>query len=196
MSKSYWIWHPGAFELYHSMLLHNRRTSAKTIVENGVTKRVSAYYPPMWRADGPCRNAELTKTQLIDKEEVIELFSNTDSCAIRVDGKKYPKNTKITLAPGEHRVELMGFKAESFPAFYIKGNVFNTDRTWLTCNENNQPGRHAGYSALYTDPQDNVEIFKFKYERMKPVSSKAINGGVLYDFGQEKFGKIILENVK
>ena len=92
MSKSYWIWHPSAFELYHSMLLHNRRTSAKTIEEKGLKKRVSAYYPPMWRADGPCHNAELTKTAVIDREETIELLSNTDNCAIRVDGKKYPKN--------------------------------------------------------------------------------------------------------
>ena len=196
MSKSYWIWHPGAFELYHSMLLHNRRTSAKTVTENGVKTRKSAYYPPMWRVDGPPHNAELMKKATIDNEEVIELFSNTDDCAIRVDGKKYPKNTKITLFPGEHTVELMGFKAESFPAFYIKGNVFNTDRTWTTYNNNCQPNRHAGQSELYTDPHDNVEIFKFKYEKMLPVSKKAVNGGVLYDFGREKFGKIIIENAQ
>ena len=101
MSTSYWIWHPGAFELYHSMLLHNRRTSAKTVFENGVKTRRSVYYPPMWRADGPFRNAELSKTATIDKEETIELFSNTEDCAIRIDGKKHPKNTKITLT-GRH----------------------------------------------------------------------------------------------
>ena len=49
----------------------------------------------MWRADGPYRNAELEKTETIDKEEVIELISNTDYCNIIVDGKKYQKNTKI-----------------------------------------------------------------------------------------------------
>lgn len=196
MSTSYWIWHPGAFELYHSLLLHNRRTSAKTVFENGVKVRKSVYYPPMWRADGPFRNAELSKTATINKEETIELFSNTEDCAIRVDGKKYPKNTKITLAPGEHTLELMGFKRESFPAFYIKGDVFKTDRTWITCNNNLEPNRHAGWSALYTDPADNVEAFKFEYERMLPLTKEAVNGGVLYDFGQEKFGKIIIENAK
>ncbi len=190
MSKSYWIWHPGAFELYHSMLLHNRRTSAHT----GQSGRKSAYYPPMWRVDGPCHNGELTKTATINSDEVIEFLANTPDASISVDGKKYPVGSKITLTKGKHTVILMGYKGESFPAFYIKGNVFNTDRTWLTYNENNQPRRHAGWSELYTDPADNVEIFKFKYERMSPVSVKNVNGGILYDFGKECFGKVIIEN--
>ena len=161
MAKSYWIWHPGAFELYHSLLLHNRRTSAHT-TENG---RKSAYYPPMWRVDGPSNTAELTKTAVLEEEETIEVLANTENASVSVDGKKYPVGSKITLSKGEHTVNLMGFKAESFPAFYIKGNVFKTDRTWLTYNDNNEPNRHAGQSELYTDPCDNVEIFKFKYER-------------------------------
>ena len=194
MSKSYWIWHPGAFELYHSMLLHNRRTSAKTLLENGIKVRKSAYYPPMWRVDGPCHNAELVKTQFVENDEVIEFLANTKDASITVDDKKYPVGSKITLTKGEHTVRLMGFKAESFPAFYIKGNVFNTDRTWLTYNNNNQPNRHAGWSELYTDPKDNVEAFKFTYERVYPISKEKINGGFLYDFGKESFGKIIVEN--
>ena len=190
MAKSYWIWHPGAFELYHSLLLHNRRTSAHT-TENG---RKSAYYPPMWRVDGPSNTAELTKTAVLEEEETIEVLANTENASVSVDGKKYPVGSKITLSKGEHTVNLMGFKAESFPAFYIKGNVFKTDRTWLTYNDNNEPNRHAGQSELYTDPCDNVEIFKFKYERMSPVSVSSVDGGTLYDFGKECFGKVIIEN--
>ena len=190
MAKSYWIWHPGAFELYHSMLLHNRRTSAHT----GQNGRRSAYYPPMWRVDGPCHNAELIKTEVIENDEVIEFLANTPDASISVDGKKYPVGSKIALAKGEHTIMLMGYKGESFPAFYIKGNVFNTDRTWTTYNENNQAGRHAGWSQLYTSPEDTVEIFKFKYERMSPAEIKNVDGGILYDFGKECFGKVIIEN--
>ncbi|MBQ7226747.1 MAG: alpha-rhamnosidase [Clostridia bacterium] len=196
MRKPYWIWHPGAFELYHSMLLHNRRTSAKTVEVGKEIKRISAYYPPMWRIDCPCHNAELMKRATVDKEEVIELFSNTEDCAIRVDGKKYPKNVKITLAPGEHTVELMGFKAQTFPAFYVTGDVFKSDRTYITYNNNNEPNRHAGWSELYREPEDNVEIFKFSYKRLDPVLIKKENGGILYDFGKEVFGKIVIENAR
>ena len=189
MSKSYWIWHPGAFELYHSMLLHNRRTSAHT----GQNGRKSAYYPPMWRVDGPCHVAELIKTATVEKETIIEFLANTSDASICVDGKKYPVGAKIALSKGEHTVELMGYKGESFPAFYIKGDAFNTDRTWITYNNNNQPNRHAGQSELYTSPDDNVEVFKFVYERKRPVSVNQVNGGFLYDFGCEVFGKIIIE---
>lgn len=192
MSKSYWIWHPGAFELYHSMLLHNRRTSAHT----GQNGRKSAYYPPMWRVDGPGHTAELTKKQAIEQDEIIEFLANTKNASLSVDGKKYPVGSKITLSKGEHTLVLMGYKAESFPAFYIKGNVFNTDRTWITCNNNNQPNRHAGQSELYTSEDDTVEIFKFSYKKMDPVSIKQENGGVLYDFGKECFGKVIINGTQ
>ncbi len=192
MSKSYWIWHPGAFELYHSMLLHNRRTSAHT----GQNGRKSTFYPPMWRVDGPCHNAELIKTEEIEGEELIAFFANTEDASISVDGTKYPVGSKIALSPGAHTIRLMGYKGDSFPAFYIKGNVFNTDRSWLTCNNNNQPNRHAGWSELYTDPSDTVEIFKFKYDRVSPVSVEKANGGILYDFGCERFGKIIIEGAQ
>ena len=97
MSKSYWIWHPGAFELYHSMLLHNRRTSAHNSLVNGETKRRSIYYPPMWRIDGPSHNAELQKTATISQEETIVLISNTEHCSMVVDGKKYEPGVPVTL---------------------------------------------------------------------------------------------------
>ena len=170
MNKPKWIWHPGAFELYHSMLLHNRRTSARTYGESapkpliGQTK--SVFYSPMWRIDGPSRNASLKKTAVLEKEEEIEFLANTDNACIIVDQKKYPAGTKITLSKGEHTVEVHGFKADSFPAFYIKGDVFKSDRSYITSNENQQPRRHAGESELYTEQTDNVEVFKFKYERI------------------------------
>ncbi len=193
MSKSKWIWHPGAFELYHSMLLHNRRTSAQNVCVNGEKQRKSVYYAPMWRADGPQRNAELAKTETVDKDTTIILRSNTPHCNIIVDGKKYTKDTPILISKGTHTVVLKGFKAESFPAFYIEGDVFNTDRTWVTCNENIiKPSRNAGESKLYTEPCDNPEIFKFEYKKTDPVSVKSINGGILYDFGREVFGKIVI----
>ena len=193
MSKSYWIWHPGAFELYHSTLLHNRRTSARKY-ENGDIR--SLYYPPMWRVDSPSHSAELRKTATVTKSEEIELIANTDSAYICVDDKKYPPRTKITVEAGTHTVEIGGYKLESFPAFYVLGDTFASDRTYVSCNENNEPRRHAGYSELYTDPCDVVEKFKFSYERLAPVSTEKENGGILYDFGKETFGKIIIEGAQ
>ena len=87
MEKAKWIWHPGSFELYHSMLLHNRRTTTKTY-PGGVRK--SAYYYPMWRIDSPQLNAILEKRAKIEKAEEIEFFANTKTANMVVDGLAYP----------------------------------------------------------------------------------------------------------
>ena len=192
MNKSKWIWYPGSLELYHGMLLHNRRTTNRTY-PNGKTKNV--YYYPMWRVDGPRHNAILKKTATIDKQETIEFFSNTDTSCIVVDHISYERGSKITLAPGEHTVVLQGFKAQSFPAFYCKGDTFATDRSWVVCEGDDLAGRHAGYSDLYDDPNDNPEVFKFSYKRIRPVSIEYTNGGVLYDFGKETFARIKISGI-
>lgn len=192
MEKAKWIWHPGSFELYHSMLLHNRRTTTRTY-EGG--ERKSVYYYPMWRVDSPQKNAILEKTAEINEPEELEFYSNTDTANMVVDGKSYPAGSRVRLEAGKHTVCLQGFKKDSFPAFYVKGNVFKTDRTYIVGGADDKRGRHAGYSDYYSDPSDNPEIFKFLYKKMYPVSKKEVNGGVLFDFGKEVFGKITLTNL-
>lgn len=198
MKQAKWIWHPGSLELYHSMLLHNRRTSARRYKQGDASNRVgqarSVYYYPMWRVDGPVHNTMLKKTATIDKEETIELFSNTKDCAIIVDGISYNKNTKIKLNAGTHTVALHGFCAESFPAFYVTGNEFASDRTYKVDIRGKRYGQSAGESELYTDVNDKVETFKFSYKRIEPVSIEKINDGLLYDYGKEQFAKITLRS--
>ncbi len=187
-----WIWYPGSLELYHGMLLHNRRTHAKTYKNGKNSDTRSIFYHPMWRVDGPRHNAILTKEAEIFESEVIEFFSNTPDSCICVDNITYPPNSKIELGVGRHRVTVSGFKADGFPAFYCTGNVFATDRSWVVCENDDKAGRHAGDSELYSDVNDNPEIFKFSYKKVEPVSVKCENGGVLYDFGKEIFGKITI----
>ena len=97
MAQAKWIWYPGSFELYHGMLLSNRRRCARTL-PNGARKNV--YYYPMWRVDGPKRNAILYKEADIDREEVIEFYANWLDTCINVDGVSYPPASKILLSLG------------------------------------------------------------------------------------------------
>lgn len=191
-----WIWLPGSFELYHSMLLHNRRTSAHRYRNPsspmaGETR--SIYYQPMWVERGPEHNVMLEKEAVLEKEETIEMFSNTADSYICVDDVSYPRNVKIKLSKGHHKVLLSGFKAESFPAFFIKGNVFASDRSYKVFSQIRK-GQNAGESALYTNENDVVEIFKFKYKTVKPVSVRKVNRGLLYDFGREQFAKLTFKS--
>lgn len=200
MSNAKWIWHPGSFELYHSMLLHNRRTRTRTYGSKTPSDRAgqtrSLFYHPMWRVDGPCHNARLEKVATISKEETIELVSNTELATIFVDGMPYNVGTKIKLTPGTHKVSVEGFKAESFPAFYIKGDAFASDRSYKVVSHTEYNGVSAGYSELYTSPYDNVEKFKFSYKSISVVCTEKIGGGTLFDFGKESFGKITVKSDK
>lgn len=191
MEKTKWIWHPGSFELYHSMLLHNRRTTSKTYADG---TRKSVYYYPMWRIDSPHHNAILEKKATTKKPETLKFYANTETSNMVVDGIVYSVGSEVTLEAGEHTVCLQGFKKDGFPAFYIEGDTFKTDRTYVVA-EGDYKGRHAGYSDYYTNPTDEVEKFKFLYKKVNPVSKKQINGGILFDFGKEIFGKIHLSGL-
>ena len=192
MKKPNWIWHPGSFELYHSMLLHNRRTTSKTYPDG---TRKSVYYYPMWRIDAPSHNAILEKKATIDKPETLVFYSNTKEANIVVDDIAYGVGATIKIEPGEHTVCLQGFKKDGFPAFYIEGDTFKTDRSYVVGGDSDKRGRHAGYSDYYTDPSDNPEEFKFLYKKVEPKEKSNINGGVLFDFGKEMFGKIHLSGL-
>lgn len=183
MKQSKWIWHPGDFELYHSMLLHNRRT------------KFGVYYPPMWRVDAPHRNVLLYKIVMLEKPEILTVYANTKDASFLVNNARYPVGTTVTLEPGRNFIKLTAHKDGGFPAFYCVGESFASDETWKlgSWGAKDLP---AGTSDMYTELSDNPEIFKFSYERITPVSAEETDSGTLYDFGKETFGKIILENVE
>lgn len=196
MKQSKWIWYPGDFELYHSMLLHNRRRV------NGVYKNLNSqkeidvadtYYYPMWRVDAPRRNCTLIKKAKIENKETVEFFSNADNACMIINGKYHAPSTKVELEKGEYTVRVTGFKNSGFPCFYIKGDTFASDESWVV-NDFDKKGEKAGCNNSYLSPDDDPEVFKFSYKRLDPVSITRTAGGVVYDFGKEVFGKITLKN--
>ncbi|MBQ8498045.1 MAG: alpha-rhamnosidase [Clostridia bacterium] len=183
MKQSKWIWHPGDFELYHSMRLHNRRT------------KFGVYYPPMWRIDAPHSNVLLYRRIDLEKPETITVYANTKDASFLVNNVRHVLGETVTLEPGRNFIKLAGYKESGFPAFYCVGDSFASDETWKigSWGARDLP---AGTNDMYTELSDNPEVFKFSYERVFPISVENVTGGKLYDFGKETFGKIILENVK
>ena len=174
MSKSKWIWNPDAFERYHGMLVHNRRTVSGT------------YCPPMWRVDSPSRNLFLYKVAVLEKPETVTMYANTECATIIVAGKRYHAGEKVTVPEGRQMIKVNAFKESGFPAIYVEGDTFASDETW---SHGSYGGKDvsAGTNDMYTDISDNTEIFKFSYKRIFPVNVEEINGGKLYDFGKESF---------
>ena len=182
MKQSKWIWHPGDFELYHSMLLHNRRT------------KFGLYYSPMWRIDAPHRNVLLYRIINLEKPETITVYANTKDASFLVNNVRYPLGKTVTLEPGRNFIKLAGYKDGGFPAFYCVGDSFASDETWKigSWGAKDLP---AGTNDMYTELTDDPEVFKFSYEKIFPISVENVKGGKLYDFGMERFGKLVLENI-
>lgn len=175
------MWAPKAFELYHGMRLHNRRTV------------YGRYYPPMWRVDSPAGNTFLYKTAFLEKEETLVFHANTKNAAVRVNGGEWkPEGSALTLPKGKVMVKVSAYKDGGFPAFYVEGETFASDGSWRHGSYGGDDAP-AGYNDMYTALSDDPEVFKFEYKRIEPVSAENTAGGKLYDFGKECFGKIIFE---
>lgn len=187
MSQAKWIWYRGDFEIYHAMKLTSRR------------ERRGVFYPPMWRSDNPRANILLYKTAVIDKPETIEVITNGESCRVEINNKtlgtsvRDNANKKFELAPGRNFIKIGVYKPDGLPAVYVKGDTFASDETW-SCGTFSDKDFPAGTDNRYTSENDDPEIFKFAYERLYPVSSEEIDGGVLYDFGKETFGLLNVSN--
>ena len=138
MKQSKWIWKPGDFELYHSMLLHNRRTFQ------------GLYYPPMWRVDAPDRNVMLYKKAELEQTETLTVYANTKQASFLVNGTRYPIGATVTLEPGKHFIKLSGYKPDGFPAFYCVGDSFASDESWRFASFGARDA-HAGTNDMYTD---------------------------------------------
>lgn len=173
---------PGDFELYHGMLLHNRRTFRTN------------YYSPGWRIDGPRCNLYLYKKAVLDKPETITLYANTKDAGMLVDSTMYSTGTTVSLDVGEHMIKVYAFKDGGFPTVYCVGDTFASDETW-THRSFGAIDLPAGVNDMYTELSDNPEVFKFSYERLTPVQTETTPEGILFDFGCERFGNLIFENI-
>ena len=175
-----WIWYPGDFELYHSMLLHNRR------------EKRGMYYSPMWRVDSPHRNMRFYKIAVLEKPEHFKVVSHIADTELVVNGTKMPVNSDITLEPGKNFIKISVFSQNTFPYVYCEGETFASDESWMTATFG-EGDCHVGTNEMYISPEDDPAVFKFAYKTVYPVSKERINDGTLYDFGRELMGKLTIK---
>ena len=87
MSKSYWIWYPGDFELYHGMKQNFSR------VERGFG------WPAFWKSEGFRNRVAFRRTYHLEEETSFTVYSNAIGHVLAGE-KKYPFGKKITCGPG------------------------------------------------------------------------------------------------
>lgn len=186
MSKAQWIWFNGDFELYHSILLHSRR------------EQFESEFPCFWSLSAPAPSVCFHKNYHSDSDDTVRLVCR-HKAYIRIDGVQYPSNTDINVSAGDHVVHIICLAIHGFPSIYINSKYLVTDESWtagIPEKKLAEPQTPVGTWDVYDSPDDDPQIFPFAYEKRDPINATKTNIGMLYDFGQELFGKIRIDGAK
>ena len=180
--QSYWIWTYGDYEIYHSNLANSKR------------QEYGADYPVFWKLFDVDRNVKLYNEFYAETDGTMKLKLNGKGY-IMLDGERYAENKDIHVSKGKHEAYICVMNLTGLPAAYIESDVCATNGDWYTFDENYSKVS-VGYDEKYDSAEKNPETFPFAYEHIQPVSVCEKNGGMLFDFGKELFGYLLIDNVK
>ena len=174
-NKSFWIWHYGDYEIFHTMNVHLRRE------EQGYHR------PPFWKISTPYTSVKFRKQIVCDSGYLICHINGSGHVAI--DDVRHREKTRIELTPGAHTVEVLVSNHGGLPAVFVESDVCPSDGSW-SCNHFAGEFSPVGYNDHFCSVDQSPEIFPFEYKAVKPVATEKTDGGVLYDFATELFGYV------
>lgn len=177
-SKAQWIWYNGDFEIYHSMLLHSRR------------EELGHGHPCIWSIASPFPLVRFHTSYHSDAEDTLRLVTRAIGY-IDIDGVRVNAGDSITVPSGDHKVKVVTTATAGFPSIYINSKYLKTGADW--CADHGAFERiPVGTWDAFADENDDPAVFPFEYKRIDAVSITEAEEGTLYDFGEETFGKIII----
>ncbi len=180
--QSYWIWNYGDWEIYHTNLVNTRR------------QEFGADYPAFWRMSDIERNVMFYGDVVTSCDGYLRLWVKGNG-HILVDGVRFRDGEKISICQGSHSMKICVANISGLPAAYIESDVCATDGSWYTLNGEENP-IPVGWQSKYSYAGANPEDFPFSYKRIQSVSREKYDGGVLFDFGKELFGYLIVSGTE
>lgn len=177
MKQSRWIWYPGDYEIYHSLLLHSRR------------EEFGAEYPSMWTIPNVNPRVDFFCQCEFEQDGYITMHCNGKAYVL-VDGRRYPMRRRIDVKAGKHNIQVVTINPDAFPAIYCESDQLASDSSWTATPGTLLYGVPAGDEPAYLSPNDDVTVFPFSYTEVKPVAISETESGTLYDFGRELFAKL------
>ncbi|MBQ9692148.1 MAG: hypothetical protein IJV70_03230 [Clostridia bacterium] len=179
--KAKWMWYYGDYEIFHSLLLHERR------------EELGLEYPCFWNQSHVYPSVYFNKRCELVKETMITVYVNGVGYA-SVNGQKYPAGVPIKCAAGSNEIEIRVSNARGLPAAFVEGETVVSDSSW-SARVGEERGA-VGCDPEYTSKDDNVEVFPFSYRKFEYVSVEEMGIGYLYDFGRESFGHVVIKDLK
>lgn len=178
-----WIWKFGELEIYHSLMLHDRR------------QQYGFPEPVVWKMYAP-EPVVVFRKKVTTQGGVFRIRACGHASTSVQTGEnpwetiKCGGKSEISLEAGTVTVQIRVSNAKTFPCIYVDG-VIESDESWEAddLSVNFAP---VGSSPLFTDREKTPESFPFAYEAVFYDKREEMSGGVLFDFGQETFAAVKL----
>lgn len=181
-SKAKWMWYYGDYEIYHSNLLNSRREAY------GDDYPAFIAYPTIHMNVGFVREYELT-------EQTIFRVKVNGQLQVRIDNEPQRAHDGVYyVSAGKHTIIIYVCNTRGLPAAYVYGEKIVSDADWQV-SDRTWERACVGCVPEYTSPDDNVEVFPFRYERVDYVRATDCPQGKLYDFGKELFGFLYVNGI-
>lgn len=177
-NEAVWLWYPGDFEIHQGMLQNFKRE------ERGMG------WPAYWYIDDCHRNVSFKRHyELAQATQFIVYAQGTGY--VDVNGTKHPLGKQIQCSAGSTDIQVFVGNVQELPAIYIDGQVIKSDEGWLASNFiTTLP---AGHDALFTRKDQNPNVIVYQTKTVSPVAQRAVDGGVLYDFGRAVNGTVTVQ---
>lgn len=180
MGNAKWIWYRSDFEIYHNMLLHNRR------VDMGVE------FPTKWHLCRPECAVKFRSSFTAEEDFTVKIISHGRGM-VELSGDKFMRarpNEEFAVPKGKYNIYVEIYDLICFPSIFCNSKYLITDESWTAdrCDDIHLP---VDCEPAYYSEDDDPTVFPFSYCDIAPVSKKSLDdGGVLYDFGDEMFGPV------
>ena len=149
-----WIWNFGDFEIYHNMLLHNRR------------QQYGHREPVTWKLYAP-EPVVRFKKKFTTEGGLIRMRACGIFTAILIGEHSYEKyagQEEIWIPAGTWEILIVVENTDTFPCVIVDG-VVQSDDSWL-CDDMTGSWGYAGTSSLLTSFEHTPEEFPFQYEEV------------------------------
>ena len=191
-----WIWYPGDYEIWLGNQMNNRRT------ERG------AFYPPVWKTYTHYDVVDFRHRFELAKPEEISIVAE-GRYAVKLDNVLLPDMPKtLKLSPGMHILNIKVHNPLTPPALYVQGQTVKTDSNWtvscldkVSVKELNQHKQTWGVvyvkagSWNFNNSSQLPSRYALARKPQAALSEEKVGQGILYDFGKETFGYVVLEKL-
>lgn len=178
-----WIWKFGEFEIYHSLMLHDRR------------QQYGYPEPVVWKMYAPepvvmFRKKVTTQGGVFHIRACGHVSTTVQTGSMPWEIIKYGGKTEIPLAAGTAVVQIRVSNPDTFPCIYVDG-VIESDESW-EADDLSVDFAPVGTSDMFTEREKTPEAFPFAYESVPFVKREEMENGVLFDYGKEYFAAVRL----